>query len=218
MNSLPTSPCPANGSKANLKLVHPLPTVIGKSALRSRKKSRLNKSENVLDQSTASFPVHPPPTPTVGKKTLLYQEPVLNSELSPFNETPKQIGKQFGPPPSPAIWKPSRHIVEWSIMGAFEELVLTIHEQSEWKENALSIGARLELENLDVPGMRQVWKLTVKIPGPSSGVVTKWRRMLLSMNFVEESISPICFDGWTGTLYEWKSKGLPCRSMLTKFG
>ena len=33
-------------------------------------------------------------------------------------------------------------------MGVFAELVPIIHEQSEWKENASSFGALLELESL----------------------------------------------------------------------
>ena len=58
-------------------------------------------------------------------------------------------------------------------MGVFAELVPIIHEQSEWKENASSFGALLELESLDVLGMKRVWKLTAKILEPNFGVVIK---------------------------------------------
>lgn len=150
-----------------------------------------------------------PPLNMCRKRKLELMEQDLNLDRSPSPETRRLNGSPCGPPPSPEIYPRSRRTYELLITGPFEQLVQILHEQLEWKENATSFGERLELENLDVPGTKRVWRLTVKIPGRSSGMVIKWRGMLSLMNFVEESTYPICLDGWTDIRSEWRSKALP---------
>ena len=93
---------------------------------------------------------------------------------------------------------------EWLIIGPFEQLAQIILKQQEWSENAWSFGERQVLENLDVLGTKPVWRLTVKIPAQSFGMVTKMRNILLSMSFEEGLTYPICLDGWTDIRSEWK--------------
>jgi len=219
MTSPPTSHHHVPTSKVNSKRVLLPDIATGKSSLRSRKKHLSEVSKTCLEnQFMPNLAVHPPPTPTVGRMKQVLAEPDLNSVLSRLTVPKRPIGSLYGPPPSPEIWVPSRHIAELSITGLFDELVQIIHEQSQWNVNALSSGAQLELESLDVLGMKRLWKLTVKIPAPSFGMVTKWKKMLLSMNFVEELILPIYFGGLTGTLFEWRSKGVPSHLQQKKFG
>lgn len=95
---------------------------------------------------------------------------------------------------------------EFVVIGPFEQLVLIIHEQDQWRENVLYSGAKLDLESPGVLGKKPEWKLTAKIPERSFGTVTKWRRMLSSMSFEEELTLPISCAGSTVIQSEWRSK------------
>lgn len=167
------------------------------------------------------MPNYPEVTPLVNmykKKTPELKARNLNLGLNLSHETPVLNGSQFGPPPSPEISNPFPRMCVWSIIGRFEPLVQIIQDVSEWRENVSSTGGKQELESLDALGMKRVWRLTVKIPAPSSGMVTRFKSMLLSMNFEEVLILPICFDGLIGTQYEWRSKALPNLYLQRRYG
>ena len=95
---------------------------------------------------------------TAGKKIRALT--VLGSgEVSPFDETLKQIGHQYGPPPSPEISLPSQNKFEYVIMGTFEEL-----DQIIWRLEQLFVqsgyfGALPVLENQDWLGNKPDWRL-----------------------------------------------------------
>lgn len=71
-------------------------------------------------------------------------------------------------------------------------------------------GVQLVQESLGELGTLPVVTLTLRIPYPSSGVVTLVKNMLLLMNFVEASRFLMFSDGWTDIQSTWRLKARPC--------
>jgi len=131
-------------------------------------------------------------------------------------ETPRQTGMQYGPPPSPVISNPFRRKLVLSAIGPYELLVRITTLLAQWNDPALCSGVQLELESPDVLGTKQDWVLIVRILGnfsltlgPNFGAATRVKEMLLSMNFVEESMLPTYCDGWIVTLSGWRLRVVP---------
>lgn len=101
-------------------------------------------------------------------------------------------------------------IKEFNIIELSELSMQTIKDRLLWSELAGYSGAKLELENRDVLGMKQEWTLILKIQGPNSGMVTEVKSMLSLMNFEEISMYRTCSAGSIDILSVWRSKAPPC--------
>jgi len=197
----------ANGLKGNKKLGARPVFDIGRSVSPCERKAACDKLKKSLETpAMRSSRVVKLQATTSGRKTPELKAPSSSLAFDPLLETADLTGNPFGPPPSPEIWTPSPPRYEFVVIGPFEQLVLIIHEQDQWRENALYSGAKLDLESPGVLGKKPEWKLTAKIPERSFGTVTKWRRMLSSMSFEEELTLPISCAGSTVIQSEWRSK------------
>lgn len=146
------------------------------------------------------------PNSTSGRMLPLLRALGLSGEQSPSEETQRQTGNQFGPPPSPEIWHRSPPMYVLRVIGPYSQLEPIMSQFRQWSEDALSSGGELELVSRVEPGKRPEWTLTAKIHEPSSGVVTIVKQMLCLMNFEVVSTLPIYSDGWIDIQYVWKSK------------
>lgn len=142
----------------------------------------------------------------------------MSLELNPFNETARQTGSLYGPPPSQAIWQQSPQVFEWLVIGPSEPLSQISLLLAQLLKKCSSSGVLQVLENLDGLGSKAERKLILKIREASSGMVTSVNSMLSSMNFVEVSTSLTCSVGWTVTLSKWRSKGLPNLYVAPRYG
>lgn len=161
--------------------------------------------ECLEEVSMASFPNQTGPMPTSVRKILAKMD--LGSGVrSPFLETPKQTGTQFGPPPSPVMLQPFPRRFEYVIMGTYRESDRIMWRLSQLLEQCMCSGVRRALVNLDELGPKGVWMLTVSALVRNSGTDIKARKLLSVMNFVVESTSLISSDGATVIRYVLKSK------------
>lgn len=152
--------------------------------------------------------------PTSGRKRLLSMVRDSNLGQSPSSETALMTGKLCGFRLREAALERFHPTSVYVIIGLSKQLLQTISSLLQLSELLMCSGDELALEKGNVililvsePGMKQVFTLTVKIRDPSGGMDTAIRSMLLSMNFVARSISPIYYDGWTGTRSVWSTKG-----------
>lgn len=207
MASLPTSPCLANGLKDSLSPDMKTDICIGKLWSPSARK-RLCKEFAAASgvEYTQSSPGLKLRTNMLPKKTPELKEPASSWGPNPFAGTPLPIGKLFGPPPSPEIWKKSLPTFELFLIGQFEQLAQTTHLLSEWCERVKSTGVRLEQGNPLKHGTMPVWTHSAKIRGLNSGVVINLRKTLSLMNFVEALTFHTYCDGSIVTRSEWRSK------------
>lgn len=81
----------------------------------------------------------------------------------------------------------------------FLESLSIIWRRLESSERLQCTGAALVQANLDAPGTKPVWTLTLKILGPSFGMDTELINMLSWTNFGVELISLTSYDGSTDT-------------------
>jgi len=119
----------------------------------------------------------------------------------------QETGRSNGYWQSLGTWNNAIRQYEFCITDPCVQFLVTMQSQLLSYVQQKSIGVQLELGNLDEHGMKQdCWSLTLRIPGPSFGVATEVRQMLLSMNFEEVSTYPISLDGLTDIQSEWNSK------------
>lgn len=145
------------------------------------------------------------------------QASLLSMELNRFEETQWLIGNLSGTKPKPEILMEFQLMYVWYLIVPFERSAQTMQSLVKLNEQFTVSGAIQQLENQDVLGTQQDWMLTLSVRGPSSGLVTKVRKTLLSMNFVEVLMSPMCYDGQTGMRSMWKSRELQDPLMLKEF-
>jgi len=190
----------------------------GNFAWRSARRSLYQELLDSLEKEfTLNSPDPRPLSPTATRKSLDF--PSLSPlEPNPFDETVPQTGSQYGPPPSPVISCRSQLTYEWCLIVPSHGYGPIMRQRRLLIGQLAFFGVVQVLANLTVLGMKQEKVLMLKIPDPSSGVVTKISNMLSSMNFEEVLMSHICSDGSTGTLALWKSKDLPDPSMRQEFG
>jgi len=201
-------------------------TSTGRSALRLRRSSPYTVLKESLETHvTQKSQEVVMPGVMSGKKKPGLKEPSLNLEPCPSTEPRQTTGNGSGDLPYPGIlsrWKPR---LEFVIIGVSELLRQTIVNQVEWSEQLLCCGVQLEQESLVGLGLKPDWTLTLKIRCPNSGKITltlgvdiEIRKMLLSMNFAEESRSVMYYGGSIDILSTWKSKDLVCLSLPKRFG
>lgn len=116
------------------------------------------------------------------------------------------IGIKFVLQHLPETWKESHPIFIFDIMGISTELERITFSLNFEKLKSSYFGDQLELENHIVHGLKLVNSHTVRIRAQNSGAAMTLSKMLLSMNFVEQSIFPTYYDGSTSILSEWKPK------------
>jgi len=201
------------GSLANRNLELLGDTCIGNSAWPLKPKSLLPELKKCLDVEYMPNFQGPKPPPTTAVRRTLELMDLGNGVQNPFVETAVPTGSTYGPPPSPEISIPSLQTFEWFLIGPFEVLGRT-----SWRlgiylltigllfEKYSYFGAERVLENREEPGTKPGWTLIVRIPGPNSGMDTRVRKVLLSMNFEEESMLPIYCGGVIGIRSVWKLK------------
>lgn len=155
---------------------------------------------------------------TCGRRT--QESPTANSKsvLSRSNAIVKRTGKQSKLQPKKVVFKPFHQTSMFVVITSSEESARIMQSVLLWNGPATFIGEEPVLENLDEPGMKPAWRLTLKTRKPSGGTVTKVNNMLLSTSFEDLFQFHTYYDGLIGILYEWSAKDLPCHLYRQKFG
>jgi len=166
----------------------------------------LHGYEKPSDPFMPSFRDRRQPTSTFGKKIQGLKERSLKSEANPFEETKEEIGNKFGNMRLPGISEPFLPIFEYVVIVHSKKSAKTTFNQLRWSAPVQFYGVQLAWESQGGLGMKLECKLILRIHERSSGVDMEVRSTLLSMNFEEESILPIYYDGWIGIRCEWKLK------------
>lgn len=141
-----------------------------------------------------------------GRMILQSQERASRWGKNLRTEIQRSAGNRLDHRLSLAIWKKSLPMFTFDITTPCAESLLTFYDRFLWFDPAMSSLDLPVLESLEKPGSEPDWKLTLKIPAQSGGAATQARKLLSSMNFVEQSMWPTCSDGWTGILSVWKQK------------
>lgn len=190
----------------------------GRSLSPSGRKSHAELFETCSVPSTASLAGPKQPPNMCGRSTPESKAPSLNSGKDRFKGTRRSTGIEFGKLPKQEILWKSLPMYAFKVTGLSDKLVQTMRSQLEWSELAMCSGVELELASRGKLGLLREWELILKIRGQSSGVATKAKAMLLSMNFVEVSISHTCSGGWTVIQSLWRLKEVAGASMLPVIG
>jgi len=165
---------------------------------------------------TGNLLVAPPPSPTSGRTRLPSLEHGLSWEHGPYEETVLATGNLFENMQLPVSCE--FNVKEISELYRPTSMLDTI---SDSKESLLIMLSRLRCcENVLYSGVLRAQEKAARLgtmPGPvhmvkihalSGGAVTVVKKILLSMNFVETSISPICSGGLIVTRSRWRLKDL----------
>nr|QTE03313.1 MAG: replication-associated protein [Ciconia boyciana Circoviridae sp.] len=201
LTSLPT----AAGLLDNSSSASQVPsTSTGKSWSPSPKRSLYEVLQNASGTSGLG-PLSPPTQMTTSEKTTLPSlELDLSLALNPFSETPGSSGKRYGQPPFEEYIPLSRRMLELSIIGPSSRLLWIIQSLSRWKEFARCFGVILRPVNHIELGHSAQMILILRSHEPSSGAVTRMKKMLSSMNFAETSISRTSYGGLIGIRSAWR--------------
>jgi len=208
------SPCSSStlsyGAKARQKNLK-LDTSIGSLSLGCQENSVSSEQKNCfVTPVILSPPAQLRLKHTYGRKQQESPEASSSSDLSPSIRQAKRIGSWYGKPHVlDEYWK-SVQILEFSITGPCDVLLVTIRPLSKLCEHAGSTGVNLELVSLEGPGKKQLSLLTLKVQELNFGMATKVKSVLCSMNFVEGSTYHTYCDGLTVTHVEWKSRDPQC--------
>lgn len=161
---------------------------------------------------TWSSPDRTQPSPTFGRKKRELQGLSSSSELSRSNAIKRKTGTLSENKPKKVTFKPFRPTYTYVVITSSEESHQIVQGALQSLGRATFIGEEAERESHDEHGTKLDWTLTVKIPEPNGGMVTKAKRMLLSMNFVVTSESRTYSDGLTAIQFEWRLKApaYPC--------
>lgn len=190
----------------------------GRSLSPSGRKSHADLFDTCSVPSTASLAGPKQPPNMCGRSTPESKAPSLNSGKDRFKGTRRSTGIEYGMPPKQEILWKSLPIYVFKVIGLSDKLAQTMRSQLEWSELAMCSGVELELASRGKLGLLREWELILKIRGQSSGVATKAKKMLLSMNSVEVSISHTCSGGWTVIQSLWKLREVAGASMLPVIG
>lgn len=155
---------------------------------------------------------------TSGKKTP--ESPTLNSKSALYRSDAmkRKIGTRLDVKPKKVTFKPFHQTSTFVVITASEESARIMQSVIQWCGSATFTGEEPVLENLDEPGMKPAWRLTLRTRKPSGGTVIKVNNMLLSTSFEDLFQFHTSYDGLTGILYEWSVKGLPCHLYRQRFG
>lgn len=206
------------GSEDNWNEAQTQSTYTGKYAWPRARNYLWDKSNDSLVTPHMANSADQKPQPTMsGKKTPESKEPNLKWEQDPSNATPPRTGTPSGMLQHGETSYPSRLTYVFCITKLSEQSALTLRNQLEWSELVMYTSVQLELESQGGPGTWQDWTLTVRIPTQNSGAVIPVRELLLSMNFVVESMSHTSYVGLTVIQLTWKSKDQVYHYIATPF-
>lgn len=107
--------------------------------------------------------------------------PASSLEPTPFVETMPLTGSSSETVPNPENWMLYHRTFTFAIIAHCALSLQTIADRLLWNDKYMSSGAELALEKVAGLGMRPVYRLTVKIPAVSGGVVTRTKLTLLSV-------------------------------------
>lgn len=218
MDSLPTQSQPAPGSGGSLRRGRRRAMSTGRlfaASIQNRASMVSNSGlESVMPNSRA---VSPPPS-TSGRTLPPYQELDSNLGQDHLTGAREETGSVSGNSLRRDDCWISRRRFEFQVIELSEQFQATLLARLEWSELATSFGVRVELVNQGLLGNLLERKLILRIPYRNSGVAIMVKRMLLSMNFGEVSLSLTCCDGWTDIRSTWKLKVRRSRYLPKEFG
>lgn len=128
-----------------------------------------------------------------------------SSASSPSSETAKPTGTKLRKVPSAETLKLSRVIYSFDIIMHSDLLEQTILERLEFLNAYFVYGDQLVQVSHIEPGLLSPTRI-LRIHAPNGGLGTEVKKLLLSMNFVEELTSPMFSDGLINIRSKWKLK------------
>nr|QTE03325.1 MAG: replication-associated protein [Motacilla cinerea Circoviridae sp.] len=225
MTGLPPSLKVLPTSKAKKKRGLTVDTSIGSSSSTCLERDPLPLSRHsFLERVTMNSPVVTPLKTTSGRTILESPTRNLNLELSPSCGHARPTGIKSGmQQEAETSWLslPMYEVLnfnECNVIVTSEEFDQILPSLSQWNVQFTYFGAIPVLENPAGHGMRRVSLLTLKVQVQNSGMVTKIKSMLLSMNLEEISASLTCYDGWTDTPFWLKPKDQASYCLLAQSG
>lgn len=141
-----------------------------------------------------------------------------NSDSEPLNEIALKTGTKSKNRQCRTTFKRFRRIFLYDIIHHSSESERISLSLSPLKDKSMCIMGRPELENLVEHLKKQDMIRTQRILALNSGMATKVRRTLYSMNFEEELTYRTCSDGWIVIQSWWKSKEAREFLELKRFG
>lgn len=201
---------PRNAAGSGASLNSPLlDSSTGRSSQFSSVLYDWEESEILSGTVMPNSPVRLLQTPTYGRTTPTSTEHASNWEENPFGETRRGTGRLFGTRPSPETSSISTNPYWYHITVGSRRSVRIFYNLLLSSDLAMFFGDELVLENLNVPGLREVFSLTLKIREPNFGTDIQVRQLLLSMNFVEVSTLDTYSGGSIVIQSLWRSRDLP---------
>lgn len=164
---------------------------------------KLNESsEKDTTNSLAPLPL----MRTFGKTRRPWKAPGLKWEPNQSNEIPQSTGIGSKIVLAPVTYVPSRVTYTFVIITHCERLLKTTWLQFQLKKKSMSSTELQVPERVNELGMKPVFRLILKTPGPSGGADIEIRKTLSLMNFEEILTWPIYCVGSTDTRYLWRQK------------
>ncbi len=151
MDSRPISPCPANGSKANLNTLTRA-SCTGKLSWRSARKLLFQESPTPLAPTMPNSPEAQPLETMYGKKTPELLERSSSSASSRSTEQSQTTGRRYGKTLNMDCSNKFPHKSVYRVTGLSEPSALTMRDHLVWSDLAQFTGVQLALEIKDCLG------------------------------------------------------------------
>lgn len=184
----------------------------GSSSVHSSPSSHSEEYGSTSAPTMPNSPVPNQPTITFGRKTPVSKERNLSSEQNQWPSIRKSIGTMSGKRLLEGTCPPFQQVSEYVVTLPFEQSPLFMFNVKTWLAAQSCTGEVRGLGNPVKLGNMRAKTIILRILEQSSGMATKVKRMLLSMNIEETSPSATCFAGSTTLQSEWRSKDLPSLS------
>lgn len=130
----------------------------------------------------------------------------------------KQTGMTSGKKRKVGTSKEYPVIFDFDITVPYDQSHQTMLDLLGLIDSVPSSGVKLELESRIKHSLKREMERTLRVLQLSSGMATKVKNMLLSMNFEEQSVSSTFYDGQINILAWWKSKDQLRHCELQRFG
>ncbi len=108
--------------------------------------------------------------------------------------------------------------LDFEVTCRYEQLDRTSRALFQWIEKCTCSGDLQVQENREELGPKEECSLMLSALVLSSGMVTRLKRILSSMNFVEASMSHTYYGGSIVTQSVWRSRDLPDPFMVVGYG
>lgn len=209
MTLCPTSPPLVSGSLVNSKKEGKQAMFIGKSSPTSKRKCPFGESSKCLGKRCMqNSPLANKDQKTMSGKTtpVLMNGSGLNLARKKSNETLKKTGIEYASKLFKEICPKLTPTFIFAITDPSDKYPPIIYDLFVENEELVFFGVKPVLVNHTRPGIKQEKVLIVSLHGTYGGMLTKVRKMLLSMNLEEESRLKICYDGSTPGLSWFRPK------------